>query len=102
MPASSRRGKAVGIEEREDGSLSFWHGESELLATAFPKEDGVQPGEVVENKRLSAALDFIKKQQRERTEAKVAKRSKSRRDARILRAGTPRRTATGSSQETRP
>ena len=62
----------------------------------------MQPGEVVKNKRLSAALDFIKKQQRERTEAKVAKRSKSRRDARILRAGTPRRTATGSSQETRP
>ena len=100
--ARAARGKAVGIEEREDGSLSFWHGENELLATAFPKEHGVQPGEVVENKRLSAALDFIKKQQRERTEAKVAKRSKSRRDARILRAGTLRRTATGASAETRP
>ena len=88
--------------EREDGSLSFWHGENELLATAFPKEHRVQPEEVVENERLSAALDFIKKQQRERTEAKVVKRSKSRRDARLLRAGTPRRKATGSPAETRP
>ncbi len=92
----------MSYEEREDGSLSFWHGEHELQAMAFPKDRGVQQGDVVENKRLSAALDFIKKQQRERTEAKVAKRSKSRRDARLLRAGTPRRKATGSSAETRP
>jgi hypothetical protein len=85
------RGSTVGIEEREDGSLSFWvsldiwHGEHELPATAFPKELGVQQGEVGENKRLSAVLDFIKKQQRERTEAKVAKPSKTRRDARDRR-----------------
>ncbi len=100
--ARAARKKRVGIEEREDGSLSFWHGEQELLATAFPKEHGVQQGEIVENKRLSAALAFIKAQQLERTEAKVAKRSKTLRDARLLRAGTPRRTATGSSAETRP
>jgi hypothetical protein len=99
--ARAARGKAVGIEEREDGSLSFWHGAHELRATAFPKEHRVQ-GEVVENKRLSAALDFIKEQQHERTEAKVAKRVTTRRDARLLRAGTPRRAATGSSPETRP
>jgi hypothetical protein len=97
--ARAARGKAVGIEEREDGSLSFWHGEHQLLATAFPKEHRVQ-GEVVENKRLSAALDFIKAQQLERTEAKVAKRVTTRRDARLLRAGTPRRTAAGSRAET--
>jgi lysophospholipid acyltransferase (LPLAT)-like uncharacterized protein len=40
--------------------LSFWHGEHALQATAFPKEHRVQQGEVVDNKRLSAALDFIK------------------------------------------
>jgi len=73
-----------------------------LLATAFPKEHGVQPGGVVENKRLSAALEFIKEQQLENTEAKVAKRVTTRRDAGLLRAGTPRRTATGSSPEPRP
>jgi hypothetical protein len=95
------RSKAVGIEEREDGSLRFWHGEHELLATAFPEEHRVQQGEVVENKRLSAALDFIQKQQRELTEAKIAKPSTTRRDARLLRAETPRRAAMGSSAETR-
>jgi transposase-like protein len=100
--ARAARGQRVGIEEREDGSLSFWHGEHELLATAFPKDHGVPQGEVVENKRLSAALEFIKVQQRERTEAKVAKRSTTRRDARLLRAGTPRRPEAGSSAEAGP
>jgi hypothetical protein len=32
--ARAARGKRVDIEEREDGSLSFWHGEHELLAPA--------------------------------------------------------------------
>ncbi len=100
--ARSARGQRVGIEEREDGSLSFWHGEQALQATAFPKEHGVQQGEVVENKRLSATMDFIKEKQRQRIEEKIAKPSTTLRKARLLRAGTPRRTATGSSFETRP
>ncbi len=100
--ARASRSKAVGIEEREDGSLRFWHGEHELLATAFPKEHSVQEAEVVESKRLSATIEFIKQRQRERIEAKVAKPSTTLRKARLLRAGTPRRTSTGSSSETRP
>ena len=95
--ARSARRKAVGIEEREDGSLSFWYGEHQLQATAFPKDHSVRQAEVVDNKRLSAALEFIKEQQRVRTETKVAKPSTTRRDARLLRAGTPRRTEAGSS-----
>jgi hypothetical protein len=55
--ARDARRKRIGIEERAD---SFWHGEHALQATAFPKEHRVQQGEVVDNKRLSAALDFIK------------------------------------------
>jgi transposase-like protein len=100
--ARAARGRRVGIEEREDGSLSFWHGEHALLAMAFPKEHGVQQGEIVESKRLSATMDFIKERQRERTEAKVAKPSTTLRKARLLRAGTPRRTTTGSSVEAGP
>jgi transposase-like protein len=100
--ARAARGKKVSIEEREDGSLCFWHGEHALLATAFPKELGVQQGEVVENKRLSAALNYIKAQQHERTEAKVAKPSTTLRKARLLRAGTPRRTTPASSAEAGP
>ena len=72
------------------------------MTTAFPKDHGVPRGKVVENKRLSAALHFIKAQQRERTEAKVAKPSATRRDARLLRAGTPRRPEAGSYAEARP
>jgi hypothetical protein len=100
--ARAARGQRVGIEEREDGSLSFWHGEQTLLATAFPKEHGVQQGEVVENKRLSEVMDFIQERRRKRTEAKIAKPSTTLRKARLLRAGAHRRTAPGSSAEDRP
>ena len=100
--ARAARGKRVGIEEREDGSLRFWHAEHELQATAFPKEHGVQQGEVVENKRLSETMEFIQERQRERTEAKLEKPFTTLRKARLLRAGTPRRTPTGSSAEARP
>jgi hypothetical protein len=47
-------------------------------------------------------MEFIKERERERTEAKLAKPSTTLRKARLLRAGTPRRTATGPSSETRP
>ena len=77
--ARAARRKRVGIEEREDGTLSFWYGEHELLATAFPKDHSTQQGEVVDNKRLSAVLEFIKEQQDERTQAKIAKPSTKRR-----------------------
>jgi hypothetical protein len=100
--ARAARGKRVGIEEREDGSLSFWHGEHALPATAFPKEHGVQQVEVVENKRLSEVMDIIQERQRERTEAKIAKSSTTLRKARLLRAGAHRRTATGSSAGAQP
>jgi hypothetical protein len=100
--ARAARTKPVGIEEREDGSLSFWHGEHQLQATAFPKEHSVRQGEVVDNKRLSAALQFIKQQQSERTEAKAARSSTTRREARLLRAGTPRRPKAGSAAGTQP
>jgi hypothetical protein len=100
--ARSARGQRVGIEEREDGSLSFWHGEHSLLATAFPKEHGVQQGDVVENKRLSEVMDLIKERQRKRTEAKIAKPSTTLRKARLLRTGAQRRTSPGSSAEVRP
>jgi hypothetical protein len=92
--ARSARRQRVSIEEREDGSLTFWHGEHELRATAFPKDHSVRQGEVVENKRLSEMMDLIRERQRLRAEAKIVKRSTTLRDTRLLRAGTPRRTAT--------
>ncbi len=100
--AKAARKQRVSIEEREDGSLTFWHGDDALQATAFPKDHRVQQGEVVEHKRLSATMEFIKEKQRQRIEAKIAKPSTTLRDARLLRAGTPRRTETGTSPEAPP
>ncbi len=99
--ARAARRHRVRIEEREDGSLRFWHGENALRATAFPKEHSVRQGEVVENKRLAATMDFIKEKQRQRTEAKIQQPFTTLRDARLLRAGTPRRTPTCEPPETR-
>ena len=62
----------------------------------------MRQAEVVESKRLSATMDFIKERQRERIEARVAKPSTTLRKARLLRAGTPRRTTPRSSAETGP
>jgi len=94
--ARAARGQRVGIEEREDGSLSFWHGEHTLLATAFPKEQGVQQAQVIENKRLSEVMDLIRERQSKRTETEIAKPSTTLRKARLLRAGAQRRTDAGS------
>ena len=65
-------------------------------------EHDLQQAEVVENKRLQETIEFIKERQRERTEAKVAKPSTTLRKARLLRAGTPRRTTPDSPAEARP
>ena len=92
--ARAARGQRVGIEAQEDGSLTFWHGEHDVLATAFPREHGVQQGAVVDSKRLSATLDLIKQRHYDRTEAAIATSSTTLRKARLLRAGAPRRTST--------
>jgi len=97
--ARAASGQRVGIEEREDGSLTFRHGEHELFATAFPREHGVQQGQVVESKRLSETLAIITQRQRERTDAAIAKPTTTLRKARLLRAGVPRRNATAASAE---
>jgi hypothetical protein len=96
------RGKRVHIEEREDGSLSFWHGGRELLATAFPREHGVRPADVVGSKHLAATMEYIKARQRECADAEAAKPSTTLREARLLRAGTPRRTGSGPPAEAHP
>ena len=98
--ARTARRHRVRIEEREDGSLSFWHGEHELHATAFPKDRSVRQGEVVDSKRLSSTMDLIREKQRRRAEEKIAKPFTTLRDARLLRAGVRRRTTPCASPET--
>ena len=98
--ARAARRQRVNVEERGDGWLGCGNGGHELRGSAFPRDHSVRQGEVVENKRLSATMDFIKEKQRRRTEAKIAKSSTTPREARLLRAGTPRRTSTSPSPET--
>ena len=91
--ARSARRQEVRIEEREDGSSSFSDGEHALGAIAFPRDRGVRQAEVVENKRLSETMDFIWEKQCRRAEDETAEPSTTLRETRLLRAGTPRRTA---------
>jgi hypothetical protein len=49
-----------------------------------------------------AALGFLYAQQRERIDAKLAKPSTTRRDARLLRAGAPRQPEARTSVEAQP
>ncbi len=62
----------------------------------------MRQGDVVESKRLSATMEYIKERQRERIEVTAAKPSTTLRKARLLRAGTPRRTPPDSPAEARP
>ncbi len=100
--AQAARKQRVSVEEREDGSGSFWHGEHELAAMAFPRDSGVRQGDVVANKHLSSTMDLIRERQRQRAEERITKPSTTLRDARLLREGTPRRTATRAPAETQP
>ncbi len=100
--ARAARRQRVRIEEHEDGSLRIRHNEHELPATAFPRDHSVRQGEVVDNKRLSETMDLIREKQRQRVEERIVKPSTTLRDARLLREGTPRRTATRASPETQP
>jgi hypothetical protein len=61
----------VDIRETNDGSVYIEYRGVELPATAFPKDAQVNPGAIVENKRLSHVLQVIATAQRERTENKL-------------------------------
>ena len=82
--------------------MRFWHGANALDATAFPKDYCVQQAEVVENKRLSETMDLIRDKQRRRAEARIEKPTTALRNARLPRAGTPRRTTTSEPSEAQP
>ncbi|MCP4894909.1 MAG: ISNCY family transposase [Actinomycetales bacterium] len=92
-PARSARGKRIGVEEHEDGEVTFWHGEHQLTATAFPKDFATRQGEVVEHKRLGRVIEHIKDLQEQRIEERIKRKDTTKRDARLLHAGVPRHTA---------
>ena len=93
--ARAARGQRIGIEEREDGALCFWHGAQELQATAFPKDHAVAQGEIVENKRAlrraglhqSAAARADRSQAREAVHDPTGRPPPTRRNAAAHRSG---------------
>ena len=72
-----------------DGRLSIRYGGIDLAYRTFDNLRQVPQAAIVENKRLGAALAFIRQQQIERAEARSAKapRRRDQRDARLFKVG---------------
>lgn len=67
--------KKVMIFDYPDGTITIKHCGMDLSFTIFDKLQEVNQAEIVENKRLGAALAFAKKNQEERKETRERKRS---------------------------
>ena len=81
-------GKRVTVVDYPDGRLSIRYKGVELAYRAFDKVRRVEPGAIVENKRLGAALALIREQQLRREperRSKKAPRRRDQRDARLLK-----------------
>ena len=87
--AKAAIGKRVTVVDYPDGRLSIRHKGVELAYRTFDKLGHVPQGAVIENKRLGAALAFIREQQIERAEVLSAKapRRRDQRDARLFKVG---------------
>ncbi len=82
--ARQAMGKRVTLYETGDGEISIRYNGQELAARAFDKEGHVQQAAIVENKLLGAALEHVKRLQRERDEEKLQRKSFTKRDKRLL------------------
>jgi hypothetical protein len=87
--ARSAIGKRVTVVDHPDGCLSIRYQGVELAYRTFDKLRQVSQAAIVENKRLGAALAFIREQQLERAERRSAKapRRRDQRDARLFKVG---------------
>ncbi len=88
--ARSARGHRVDVVAQADGAVTIWHQGRLLAATAWAKDHRTHQGDIVENKRLGAALAWAKSQQLAREEARARRPQTTRRDVRMLRGGTRR------------
>ena len=88
--AKAAIGKRVTVFDYPDGRLSIRYKGVELAYyRTFDKLRQVSQAEIVENKRLSAALAFIREQQIARAEprSRKAPRRRDQRDARLFKVG---------------
>jgi hypothetical protein len=87
--AKAAIGKRVTVVDYPDGRLSIRYKGVELAYRTFDKLRQVPQAAIIENKRLGAALAFIREQQIERAEARSMKapRRRDQRDARLFKVG---------------
>ena len=91
-PASrSARGHHVDVLEEANGTVTIWHRGAHLPATAWAKDYSTHQAEVVDNKRLGAALAHVKAQQEARELERRRKPQTTKRQAGLLAEGTRRR-----------
>lgn len=83
-------GKRVTVVDHPDGRLSILYKGIELAYRTFDKIQQVDQGAIVENKRLGAALTFIREEQLRREPQRrstKAPRRRDQRDARLFKVG---------------
>ena len=88
-PAKAAIGKRVTVVDYPDGRLSIRFKGVDLPYRTFDKLRQVDQGTIADNKRLGAALAFIREQQIERAEVRSMKapRRRDQRDARLFKIG---------------
>jgi len=88
--AKAAIGKRVTVVDYPDGRLSIRYKGIELAYRTFDKIQQVDQGAIVENKRLGAALAFIREEQLRREPQRrstKAPRRRDQRDARLFKVG---------------
>jgi hypothetical protein len=88
--AKAAIGKRVTVVDYHDGPLSILHKGIELAYRTFDKIQQVDQGAIVENKRLGAALTFIREEQLRREPQRRSTKAPRRRDqrgARLFKVG---------------
>ncbi len=64
--AEGARSKHVQVRESQNGTVRIFHGDVELAARPFPKDNRVRQRAIVSHKLLASALTVIQRQQQER------------------------------------
>ncbi len=80
------RRKQVEVRESQDGTVRIFHGDVELPARPFPKDNRVTQGAIVSHKLLAGALTVIQGQQQERDRQRLEEQRLTRRERAHLQA----------------
>ena len=93
LDARTTRGNRVDVIQEADGTVTIWWRGKHLAATAWAKDFRTAQADIVPNKRLGAALAWAAAQQVKREDERKSRGKVTKRQSRLLRAGTKRRPA---------